>query len=149
MTAPGILVAMNEPSLRKFDKSVRPGGWVIYNGEEFPADCVRDDVHVLAVPFTRVAHELGDARVCNMVMLGALLEIAGALPQASVDAALRRLVKNSKWLALDERALTRGRELFRAILSRRCEMKADARSESDRVFQRPVHAACAKPASAF
>jgi Pyruvate/2-oxoacid:ferredoxin oxidoreductase gamma subunit len=113
ITFPGILVAMNEPSLRKFDKSVRPGGWVIYNGQEFPADCVREDVRVLAIPFTQVAHELGDARACNMVMLGALLEIAGGLPQASIDAALRRLVKNTRWLALDERALARGRELFR------------------------------------
>jgi 2-oxoisovalerate ferredoxin oxidoreductase beta subunit len=113
VTSPGILVAMNEPSLRKFDKSVRPGGWVIYNGEEFPADCVREDVRVLALPFTQVAHELGDARACNMVMLGALLEIASGLPQASIDAALRRLVKNAKWFALDERALARGRELFR------------------------------------
>jgi 2-oxoisovalerate ferredoxin oxidoreductase beta subunit len=48
-----------------------------------------------------------------MVMLGALLEIASGLPQASIDAALRRLVKNAKWFALDERALARGRELFR------------------------------------
>jgi 2-oxoisovalerate ferredoxin oxidoreductase beta subunit len=113
VTAPNILVAMNEPSLRKFDKSVRPGGWVIYNGDEFPADCVREDVHVLALPFTQVAHELGDARACNMVMLGALLGIAGGLPQASIDSALRRLVKNTRWFALDERALARGRELFR------------------------------------
>ena len=36
VTAPNILVAMNEPSLRKFDKSVRPGGWIIYNGDEVP-----------------------------------------------------------------------------------------------------------------
>jgi Pyruvate/2-oxoacid:ferredoxin oxidoreductase gamma subunit len=113
VTSPNILVAMNEPSLRKFDKSVRPGGWVIYNGDEFPADCAREDVRVLALPFTQVAHELGDARACNMVMLGALLEIANGLPQSSIDAALRRLVKNTKWFALDERALARGRELLR------------------------------------
>ena len=37
VTSPNFLVAMNEPSLRKFDKSVRPGGWVIYNGDVFPA----------------------------------------------------------------------------------------------------------------
>jgi 2-oxoisovalerate ferredoxin oxidoreductase beta subunit len=36
VSSPGILVAMNEPSLRKFDKSVRPGGWIIYNGKTFP-----------------------------------------------------------------------------------------------------------------
>jgi 2-oxoisovalerate ferredoxin oxidoreductase beta subunit len=113
VSSPNILVAMNEPSLRKFDKSVRTGGWVIYNGKTFPEDCVRDDVHVLAVPFTHIADELGDPRACNMVMLGALLEIAKQLPQASIDEALRLLVKNTRWFALDERALARGRELFR------------------------------------
>jgi 2-oxoisovalerate ferredoxin oxidoreductase beta subunit len=113
VTSPNILVAMNEPSLRKFDKSVRPGGWIIYDGDVFPADCKREDVHVLALPFTELAHDLGDARACNMLMLGALLEIADGLPQASIDSALRRLVKNTRWFALDERALVRGRELFR------------------------------------
>ncbi len=110
---PDVLVAMNEPSLRKFDASVKPGGWVIYNGETFPEDCIREDVHVLALPFTHLADELGDARAANMVMLGALLEMSGALPQESIGAALRRLVKHAKWVELDERALTKGRELFR------------------------------------
>ena len=120
VTLPDVLVAMNEPSLRKFDLSVRPGGWVIYNGDAFPPDCARQDVRVLALPFTRVADELGDARACNMVMLGALLEIAGALPEASIDAALRRLIRNPKWVELDERALARGRELFRESFAEAC-----------------------------
>jgi len=47
-----------------------------------------------------------------MIMLGALLEIATVLPQPSIDAALRKLVKHAKWVELDERALARGRELF-------------------------------------
>ena len=89
VTVPNVLVAMNEPSLRKFDLSVKPGGWVIYNGDEFPEDCERDDVNVLALNFTSAADELGDPRAANMVMLGALLEISDALPQASIDAALR------------------------------------------------------------
>ena len=114
VTAPNVLLAMNEPSLKKFDKAVKPGGWVIYNGDAFPEECARPDVHVLALPFTQIADELGDARAANMVMLGSLLEMADALPLASVDAALRRLVKNAKYFALDERALARGRELFRA-----------------------------------
>jgi len=118
VTVPNVLVAMNEPSLRKFDASVQAGGWVIYNGDTFPEDCVRQDVHVLALPFTRVADELGDSRACNMVMLGALLEITNALPQASIDAALRRLVKHQKWVELDERALARGRELYRNSLQK-------------------------------
>ncbi len=107
---------MNEPSLRKFDASVRPGGWVIYNGEAFPEDCKRADVQVVALPFAQMANELGDPRVANMIMLGVMLEIAQSLPQASIDAALQRLVRKPKLVELDQRALARGRELFRAPL---------------------------------
>jgi 2-oxoisovalerate ferredoxin oxidoreductase beta subunit len=113
VTSPNMLLAMNEPSLKKFVASVQPGGWILYNGEEIPADCERNDVQALAFPFTRIADELGEPRVANMVILGTLLEIAGALPQASVDAALHRLVRHSRWLEIDECALARGRELYR------------------------------------
>ncbi|HUB53429.1 MAG TPA: 2-oxoacid:acceptor oxidoreductase family protein [Terracidiphilus sp.] len=113
VTRPHVLVAMNEPSLRKFDKNVRSGGWVLYNGKDFPEDCRRDDVNVLALPFLEVADELGDSRASNMVMLGALLEAAHVLPQASVEAALHRLLKSSRWVELDLRAIARGRELMR------------------------------------
>jgi Pyruvate/2-oxoacid:ferredoxin oxidoreductase gamma subunit len=112
VTAPNVLVAMNEPSLRKFASTVRSGGWILYNGDSIPLDCAHHDVHALAMPFTRLADELGDARSTNMLMLGTLLEITNALPLADVDAALRRLVKHARWLALDEQALQRGRALF-------------------------------------
>jgi Pyruvate/2-oxoacid:ferredoxin oxidoreductase gamma subunit len=113
VTSPNVLVAMNEPSLRKFVKSVPAGGWILYNGEEFPADCEQENVHVLARPFTQIADELGNARAGNMVMLGALLEITGVLRDANIDAALRLLVKNPRWTELNKRALERGRELSR------------------------------------
>ena len=114
VTAPNMLLAMNEPSLKKFVASVQPGGWILYNGDAIPDDCKRADVRALAFPFTQIADELGEPRVANMVILGTLLEITGVLPQASVDSALHRLVKHTKWLEIDERALARGRELFRA-----------------------------------
>jgi 2-oxoisovalerate ferredoxin oxidoreductase beta subunit len=113
VTNPNLLVAMNEPSLRKFVKNVPAGGWILFNGEEFPADCKQEGVHVLARPFTQIANDLGDARAGNMVMLGALLEIAGVLQDVNVEAALQRLVKNPRWTELNKRALARGRELMR------------------------------------
>ncbi len=113
VTAPNMLLAMNEPSLKKFVADVQPGGWILYNGELLPEDCKRDDVRALAFPFTQIADQLGEPRVANMVILGALLEITGVLPQASVDSALHRLVKHTKWLEVDERAVARGRELYR------------------------------------
>jgi 2-oxoisovalerate ferredoxin oxidoreductase beta subunit len=117
---PHVLVTMNEPSLRKFYKSVPAGGWILYNGETFPEDCEQEGVHVLACPFTRVADELGDSRAGNMVMLGALLEITKAVEDVNIDAALRRLVKNPRWMELNKRALTKGKELYRESCRKVC-----------------------------
>ena len=114
VTQPNFLVAMNEPSLRRFHATVKSGGWILYNGDSYPTDCQREDVRVFTRPFLHLADGLGDARVGNMIMLGALLEIAAILPQASIDAALRSLVKNPRWVELDGRALSLGRELFKA-----------------------------------
>jgi 2-oxoisovalerate ferredoxin oxidoreductase beta subunit len=116
VTQPNVLVAMNEPSLKKFYASVTPGGWILYNGETFPAEYERKDVHVLARPFTQLANEMGNARIGNMLMLGVLLEFTAVLPEASVDAALRRMVKNPRYLELDGQALKRGREIYRESL---------------------------------
>jgi 2-oxoisovalerate ferredoxin oxidoreductase beta subunit len=113
VTSPNLLVAMNEPSLRKFFKSVASAGWILYNGESLPGDCEREDVHILARPFTEIANELGNTRAGNMVMLGALLEITGVLRDVNIDAALQRLVKNPRWTELNHRALERGRALLK------------------------------------
>jgi Pyruvate/2-oxoacid:ferredoxin oxidoreductase gamma subunit len=122
VTNPNVLVAMNEPSLRKFYKSVQPGGWILYNGETFPVDCEQEGVHVLACPFISVANELGDSRAGNMVMLGALLEIAGVVQDVNIDAALRRLVKNPRWMELNKRALAKGRELYKESCQEMCHV---------------------------
>jgi 2-oxoisovalerate ferredoxin oxidoreductase beta subunit len=113
VTAPNVLIAMNEPSLRKFAASLQPGSWILYNGDALPEDCAFNSARTLAVPFTRIADELGDARAGNMVMLGAFLEITEALSPSSMEAALKRLVRSQRWLDLDRRAMARGRELYR------------------------------------
>jgi 2-oxoisovalerate ferredoxin oxidoreductase beta subunit len=123
VTNPNVLVAMNEPSLRKFYKSVQPGGWILYNCESFPGDCEQEGIHVLACPFTRVADKLGDSRAGNMVMLGALLEISAVVQEANIDAALRRLVKNPRWTELNKRALARGRKLYRESSQELCHAR--------------------------
>ena len=110
VSVPNMLLALNEPSLRKFIGAVQPGGWALYNGEEFPEDCARPDVHTMALPFTRIADEVGAAKAGNIVMLGALMEATGMLSQEQVTAALRKLVKSQRWMEIDLAALARGRE---------------------------------------
>jgi Pyruvate/2-oxoacid:ferredoxin oxidoreductase gamma subunit len=113
VSRPNVLLAMNEPSLRKFLSAVEEGGLVLYNGAEMPPDCVRRDLRMVALPFTELADNIGATKVANIVMLGALLEATGMLPQNRVEGALRRLVA-PRFLQLDFDALARGREEFQA-----------------------------------
>jgi 2-oxoisovalerate ferredoxin oxidoreductase beta subunit len=114
VSRPNVLLALNEPSLRKFLGAVEPGGLVLYNGESLPADCGRDDLRLIALPFTALADRLGDPKVGNIVMLGALLEAASLLPPEQVADALRAMVKNKRYLELDLKALELGREEIKA-----------------------------------
>jgi 2-oxoisovalerate ferredoxin oxidoreductase beta subunit len=116
VSRPNVLLALNEPSLRKFLPAVEAGGVVLYNGSEIPADCMRRDVRIVVLPFTQLADELGSTKVGNIVMLGALLEATGILEQARVVGALKRLV-NPRFFELDLSALACGRKEFRASAS--------------------------------
>jgi Pyruvate/2-oxoacid:ferredoxin oxidoreductase gamma subunit len=116
VSRPNVLLALNEPSLRKFLPAVEEGGIVLYNGSEIPADCVRRDVRTVVLPFTQLADELGATKVGNIVMLGALLEATGMLEQDRVVGALKRLV-NPRFFELDLAALSRGRKEFRESAS--------------------------------
>jgi 2-oxoisovalerate ferredoxin oxidoreductase beta subunit len=109
VSVPNVLLALNEPSLRKFIGTVQPGGWVIYNGTALPDDCVRADVRTIVLPFTHLGDELGAAKAANIVMLGALLEATGMLTEEQATAALRKLVKSERWMQIDLAAMARGR----------------------------------------
>jgi 2-oxoisovalerate ferredoxin oxidoreductase beta subunit len=117
VSRPNVLLALNEPSLRKFLPAVDEGAVVLYNGAQVPEGCGRSDVRLIAMPFAEIADEIGSAKVANMVMLGALLEATAILDDSKVAAALRRLIKNPRLLELDLAALSRGREEFRRSIA--------------------------------
>jgi 2-oxoisovalerate ferredoxin oxidoreductase beta subunit len=110
ITRPEVLIAMNEPSLRKFAPQVAPGGTIIYNRDRMPEDFSCNHARVLCVPASEIADNLGSAKVANVVMLGALLEETECLPTEVAVSVLEQTVKNEKILALDKQALTAGRE---------------------------------------
>jgi Pyruvate/2-oxoacid:ferredoxin oxidoreductase gamma subunit len=113
ISRPNVLLALNEPSLRKFLPVVDPGGIVLYNGAALPEDCVRKDLRMIAMPFSSLADKLGDQKVGNMVMLGALLEATGMLEPEQVNGALQTLVKNKRYFDLDLKALELGADEVR------------------------------------
>jgi 2-oxoisovalerate ferredoxin oxidoreductase beta subunit len=106
---PDVLVAMNEPSLRKFGASVKPGGVILYNGASLPEDLKYEGVTVDCIPANQMADEIGSAKVANVIMLGALLEATDCLPFSTAEAVLAK-VKNPRLAELNEKALAAGRD---------------------------------------
>jgi 2-oxoisovalerate ferredoxin oxidoreductase beta subunit len=109
VSQPEALVAMNEPSLRKFGATVAPGGVLLYNGRGLPEDLEFDGLTVACVPANEIANLIGSAKVANVVMMGALLEATGCLPFTTALAVLSGLVKNPKLAEMNEKALEAGR----------------------------------------
>ncbi len=115
VSSPNVLLALNEPSLRKFLPSVEAGGVLIYNARDFPPDCEVSGLRAAAIPCTEIADGLGAAKAGNIVMLGALMEATGLLEDEPVERALRKLVKGQKWYEVDLAALEQGREAMRKV----------------------------------
>jgi 2-oxoisovalerate ferredoxin oxidoreductase beta subunit len=115
VSRPNVLIALNEPSLRKFLAATEPGGLVLYNADRVPVDCAGDGIRIIPIPSTAIADRLGSAKVGNMVMLGALLEATEMLPDSALDGALHQLVTQERWYELDRAALQAGRAAVRGL----------------------------------
>ncbi len=104
------VIAMNLPSLDKFESTLVPGGLLLLNRSMIPRDGLRHDITTLSIPANDLACEEGSLKVANVVMLGAYLAWAHALGTDSVITVLRELLGDTKQQLLDInlRALDRG-----------------------------------------
>ncbi len=105
---PTILVAMNRPSLDRFEPAVRPGGLIVCDSTMVDQAPSRSDVQAVLVPATAIANDLGSTRAANVVLLGALLAARPILSSESVRLALAEKAKDPTVRARNEAALDRG-----------------------------------------
>jgi 2-oxoglutarate ferredoxin oxidoreductase subunit gamma len=112
VTEPTAAVVMNRPSLTKFEPAVEKGGLLLINSSLIEDRSARDDLNVVYVPTNEIADGLGNLRVANMVMLGALLKLTGVVTLDSViQSFLKVLGENkAKLIPINEKALAAGME---------------------------------------
>lgn len=105
-------IVMNLPSLLRFEKSVIPGGMILVNSSLVDQAVVRHDVHAYYIPAVELAHQCGNPKAANMVMLGAYLALAGPVQVASVVKALKNVfsTKGRRFWELNVAALQKGAE---------------------------------------
>ena len=109
---PDVLVAMNLPSLDKFESTVIAGGTIILDSSLIDRKVARDDVNVVYVPATRLASENAMPTLANMIIVGKLLEIEGNYDEQIIDATLKKVIsaKRADMLEVNKKAMQIGAE---------------------------------------
>jgi 2-oxoglutarate ferredoxin oxidoreductase subunit gamma len=107
------LLIMDRASLQRFSQRLRPGGLLVLNSTLVTVPAVGDEREVLPVAATEAAEALGDARVANVVMIGAFLHHRPILTPESIEGAIQMLSGGSRehLMELNRQALARGMEL--------------------------------------
>lgn len=108
---PGAAIVLNQPSLEKFENRIRGRGLLLINSCTVDTgDMKRKDLQVHQIPANEIAARLGNDRVANMVILGAYLELTGAVSIDSVLAALAKVLPVNKHglLAVNRKAADAG-----------------------------------------
>lgn len=107
---PTELIAMNLPSLLKFEPTVKAGGTIFVNSSIITEKVTRTDVKAVYVPCLEIAQELGNMKVANMVMLGAYIQAMGNLSFETIKEMLVHMFTGpkAKLVDLNIEALARG-----------------------------------------
>ncbi|MBW6467208.1 MAG: 2-oxoacid:acceptor oxidoreductase family protein [Brevefilum sp.] len=85
---PTAVLAMNLPSLDKYETLVKKGGVLVVNASMVNRTVNREDITVVNIPANDIAESIGSKRAVNMVMLGALLGNADILSLEDLEKAL-------------------------------------------------------------
>jgi len=109
--SPGCVIAMNQPSLLRFQNVVKEGGILIVNSSLAKMeDITRNGIQVHGVPMSELAIDLGNTRLTNMVALGAYAQVSGAIEPGELGQALQAVisVRNKDLIPLNEKAILEG-----------------------------------------
>ena len=115
---PTIAVALNLPSLDKYENLIQTGGLIVANASLINREVERADIEAIHIPANNLAEEIGNMRLANMVALGAMLTARPILALAALEQALEdHLPERHKYLLpANFEALRRGAAYAQAHL---------------------------------
>jgi 2-oxoglutarate ferredoxin oxidoreductase subunit gamma len=109
------VIALNTPSMLKFENKIEPNGNLIVNSSIVEAKPSRADINYIFIPVTDIAKELGEPRCANMVALGAFIEKTDTVKFESVLEALKKVLPPAKadLIAVNRKALESGMDFIK------------------------------------
>lgn len=112
ITTSTLVVAMNRPSLDKFEGVLAPGGTLFLNSSIIEIDPGRSDLQVFRVDANHIADELGNLKIANMVMAGAVIGARNLVNPETMQEVIRQTLTGRKadLVPVNLQALDRGME---------------------------------------
>lgn len=112
-------LVFNLPSFDKYEPLVVPNGVMIANASLVDRPFTRTDLKGVLIPANELAEALGDKRMTNMIMLGAMLGILPVLPLAAIEKALEDHLpeRHKRLLSMNYQALQQGAEFAQKVLA--------------------------------
>ncbi|TVQ99127.1 MAG: 2-oxoacid:ferredoxin oxidoreductase subunit gamma [Desulfovibrionales bacterium] len=113
---PKSLIAMNRPSLDKFQPRVKDGGTVVINSSLVDMDLADNDrLRTVGVPANEIADSLGNTKMANMVAIGAYVQLTSVVPLEVIKASLRKVISPNyaKMIPANEKAIHAGADAVR------------------------------------
>ena len=101
VTRPDVLVAMNLPSLDKFESTVAPGGIIFVDSTLVERKVERTDVTTYYIPATKMAGDNGLGNLANMIIVGKLLSVLGEYDADGIATTLGKVISARKANLLD------------------------------------------------
>lgn len=110
VSTPDVLVAMNLPSLDRFEDSVAPGGIIFYDSTLIERPVRRTDVTVYPIPATELASKNNMPTLANMILVGKIISVLKEDGEESVARALGKVIsaKHADMLEVNRRAMQIG-----------------------------------------
>jgi len=112
VSKPDVLVAMNLPSLDKYEDAVVPGGTIFVDSTLIERKVNRTDVTVHYIPATGLANESGMPTLANMIIVGKIMGEMNEFNKESIDKALSKVIsaRHADMLDFNLKALNLGKE---------------------------------------
>lgn len=107
---PDVLIAMNLPSLDKYENETVSGGQIFYDSSLIEREVTRPDVEVYGIPATKLASDNNLSGLANMIIVGHMLKKSGIADLDQVNAVLTQMIpaKKANMIALNQQALSIG-----------------------------------------
>ncbi|MBE2188375.1 MAG: 2-oxoacid:acceptor oxidoreductase family protein [Desulfobulbaceae bacterium] len=86
------VIALNQPSVDKFESRVKPGGMIIYDSTNILTPPTRTDITIYNVPGSAEAVKLKNIKVLNMLMLGAFVRATKIVKEETITEALKQVL---------------------------------------------------------